>query len=52
VIVERPRLTSHFRFATRLAAGVPVRRLTYVRHLSSLPAVVDAVLADLSHRRR
>ena len=51
VIVERPRLTNHFRFATRLAARVPVRRLTYVRHLSSLPAVCDAVLADLSHRK-
>lgn len=52
VIVERPRLTNHFRFATRLAARVPVRRLTYVRQLSSLPAVCDAVLADLSHRKQ
>jgi hypothetical protein len=52
MIVERPRLRNHFRFATRLAERVPVRRLTYVRHLSSLPAVCDAVLADLSRRKQ
>ena len=52
VIVERPRLASHFRFATRLAARVPVRRLTYARHLATLPDVCDAVLADLSGRAR
>jgi hypothetical protein len=46
--VERERLANQFRFATRLVATVPVRRLTYTRDLSFLPKVCDAVLADLS----
>jgi hypothetical protein len=48
VNVERERLANQFRFATRLVATVPVRRLSYTRELSFLPTVCDAVLADLS----
>jgi hypothetical protein len=47
LVLECPRLINQFEFATALAADVPVRRLTYRRHLSSLPAVCDAVLSKL-----
>jgi hypothetical protein len=47
VVLEKTRLAKQFAFATRLVAGVSVRRLTYARDLSLLPAVCDAVLADL-----
>jgi hypothetical protein len=48
VVVERPRLTNHFRFATRLLTTARICRLTYSRRFSSLPAVCDAVLSDVS----
>jgi hypothetical protein len=48
LVLERKRLADQFGFASRLAAGVPVRRLTYPRDLSSLDAVCDGVLADLA----
>lgn len=40
-------LTRHFRFIVRVAASVPIRRLTIPNDFSALPAVRDAVLADL-----
>jgi hypothetical protein len=46
--VDRARLARQFAFASRLAATVPVTRLSYPRSLSLLPAVCEAVLADLS----
>ena len=48
VIIDRARLASQFKFVSRLVAGVPVKRLSYPRRLSELPAVCDAVLADLA----
>ena len=48
IVVDRDRLANQFAFASRLVAAVPVRRLSYPRSLSLLPAVCEAVLADLS----
>jgi hypothetical protein len=48
IVVDRPRLAAQFRLASRLVAAVPVRRLRYPRSLPELPAVCEAVLADLS----
>ena len=48
LVVERGRLAAQFAFAARVVATVPVRRLTYPRRLSSLPAVCDILLADLA----
>jgi hypothetical protein len=48
VVVGRDRLARQFAFANALAAAVPVTRLSYPRNLSLLPAVCEAVLADLS----
>jgi hypothetical protein len=46
--VDSQRLAHQFTFARQLTADVPVRRLTYPRRLSMLPAVCDALLADLT----
>jgi hypothetical protein len=48
IVLDRPRLANQFAFATRLTASVPVRRLHYPRRVSILPAVCDALLADLA----
>ncbi len=40
-------LTRHFRFIIRVAATVPIRRLTIPNDFSALPAVRAAVIADL-----
>lgn len=50
LVLERTRVAGQFAFAARLVADVPVRRLTYPRNLSLLPAVCDTVLADLAGR--
>lgn len=47
IVVDRDRLAHQFAFASRLVAAVPVKRLSYPRSLSLLPAVCEAVLADL-----
>jgi hypothetical protein len=47
-VLERERFANQFRFATRLTAAVPVKRLRFRRRLSALPSVCDAVLADLA----
>lgn len=48
VVLERPRVANQFAFATQLASSVPVRRLMYPRRLSALPAVCDALIADVA----
>ena len=48
VVLERARLANQFAFATQLTASVPVRRLRYPRRFSALPAVCDALLADVA----
>jgi hypothetical protein len=48
LVLERQRFENQFRFATRLTASVPLRRLIYPRTLSVLPSVCDALLADLA----
>mgnify|MGYP001619638842 CR=1 FL=1 len=48
IVVDRDRLANQFAFASRLVAAVPVKRLSYPRSLPLLPAVCEAVLADLS----
>jgi hypothetical protein len=45
-VLDAPRLANQFAFAERIAADVPVRRLTYPRSLDRLPAVCDSILAD------
>ena len=48
VVHDRSRYANQFGFARRLVADVPVRRLTYPRALSRLPALCAAVLADVA----
>lgn len=50
--VDSHRLANQFTFAAQLTASVPVRRLTYPRRLAMLPAVCDALLADLTSTPR
>lgn len=47
VITEQSRLTRQFDQAARLAAAVPVKLLTYPDDPARLPAVVEAIQADL-----
>ena len=48
-IIRTPeRLTQQFNFATKLAATLPVKSLSYPRELAWLPKVVDAVLKDIA----
>jgi hypothetical protein len=48
VIRERTRLTTQFNLAAQLAAAVPVKSLAYPDDPARLPAVVDAITADLA----
>ena len=48
VIMERTRLTRQFNLAARLAAAVPVKLLSYPDDPARLPAVVEAIRADLA----
>ena len=48
VVHDRVRYANQFGFATRLVADVPVRRLVYPRTIARLPALCDAVLADVA----
>jgi hypothetical protein len=48
IVQDRARLARQFRFASRLVARIPVKRLSYPRSLDRLPAVCDAVLDDLA----
>lgn len=47
VILTPDRLRQQFGWVTRLALAVPVKSVTYPRHLRKLPAVRDAILQDL-----
>jgi hypothetical protein len=48
VVRDADRLQRHFRHMSALARRVPVSRISYPRKLELLPAVRDAILADLS----
>jgi hypothetical protein len=51
--VLRPdRLKQQFAFAGRLARLIPIKRLSYPRHLDLLPSVADAIVADLSRESK
>lgn len=47
IVTDRRRLRNQFAFDARLAAAVPVKRLTYPRSLSALSAVCDMLLNDV-----
>lgn len=47
---DRAMLARQFVFLTRVVARVPVRRLSYPRDFSVLPAVQEAILRDLEGR--
>ena len=49
-LTDTAMLARHFRFITRVAAAVPLRRLVIPNDFSALPAVRAAVLADLPAR--
>jgi len=49
VIVDPERLKCQFDLASRLAASVPIKTLSYPRTLARLPAVQDAVRSDLNN---
>jgi hypothetical protein len=49
VVIDEPRLLRQFEFTARVTATVPVSRLVYPPGLDRLPAVREAVLADLAH---
>ena len=46
-LTDQAMLTRHFGFITRVAAAVPIRRLTISNDFAALPAVRAAVIADL-----
>jgi hypothetical protein len=46
-VTDKSRLANQFAFAERLVASVPVGRLSYRRSFAALPAVCDAILADV-----
>lgn len=46
---DREMLARHFRFMTRVASEVPVKRLRVPSDLAMLPAVREAILADLAN---
>jgi len=46
-VTDKGRLANQFGFAERLAGSVIVRRLSYRRSFAALPAVCDAILADV-----
>jgi hypothetical protein len=50
IVTQRHRLANQFRFASELAASVPVKRLAYPRELSALPDTCEAILADLGRQ--
>jgi hypothetical protein len=49
-IIARERLNEEFECLGRMAASFPLHRLTFPRDLSLLPAVREAILANLSER--
>jgi hypothetical protein len=51
VVLTPSRLKQQFAFASRLTSRVVIKRLSYPKRLELLPAVVDAILADLSREQ-
>jgi hypothetical protein len=51
-VLHPDRLKQQFAFAGRLASLIPIKRLSYPRRLDMLPAVADAILADLSRESK
>jgi hypothetical protein len=47
VVAHAERLRVHFAQAVKLASRIPIKSLAFPRTLSSLPAVREAILADL-----
>ena len=47
-VLTPARLKQQFAFASKVTAAVPLRQLSYPNGLDLLPAVVDAILYDLS----
>lgn len=48
ILRSSERLTQQFRFASELAANLPVKSLSYPRELARLHKVVDVVLSDIA----
>lgn len=46
-VLHPDRLKQQFAFAGRLVSLIPIKRLSYPRRLDRLPAVADAILADI-----
>ena len=51
-VLHPARLKQQFAFAARLAGLIPIKRLSHPRRLDLLPAVADAILADLSRESK
>ena len=47
-VIEAERLMRQFTLATRVTSTVPIKLLSYPRALTSLPAVCEAILSDLT----
>lgn len=52
LVTDAGRLTRQFVQATRVAGRVPVKLISYPRTFGSLPAVRDAIIADLERESR
>jgi len=51
-VLHPGRLKQQFAFAGRLASLIPIKRLSYPKRLDMLPAVADAILADISRESK
>jgi hypothetical protein len=51
-VLAPERLKQQFAFAAQLANAVPIKRLAYPKRLELLPAVVDAILADVTGKSK
>ena len=51
-VLHPKRLKQQFAFASKLANLIPIKRLSYPRRLDMLPAVVDAIVADVSRESK
>ena len=51
-VLHPDRLKQQFAFAAKLASLIPIKRLSYPRRLDMLPAVADAILADISQESK
>ena len=51
-VLHPDRLKQQFAFAGRLASLIPIKRLSYPKRLDMLPAVADAILADISRESK